>query len=152
MNANVKESTLDTLGDKDVNTTMLYANIASDKEGFRKFLELPEIDIKGDNLAGMTEQAKLISVWRSLQTAIEIDDKADAERKQLKLPPTISKKDIEAMRKLFEKTPEGFPVEKMRMPIQTVLPAEDRRDRGGLRSRAPHDGHDGRPGLGRRRT
>ena len=116
MNANVKESTLDTLGDKDVNTTMLYANIASDKDSFRKFLELPEIDIKGDNLAGMTEQAKLISVWRSLQTAIEIDDKADAERKQLKLPPTISKKDIDAMRKLFENTPEGFPVEKCVCP------------------------------------
>ena len=116
MNANVKEETLNKLGDNDVNTVLLYANIGTDKESFKKFLELPEIDVKGDTLAGMTEQAKLIGVWRALQTVVEVEDKASAERQQLNLPPTLSKKDIDILRKLFENSAEGFPVAKSVCP------------------------------------
>ena len=121
MNANVKEATLDTLGDKEVNTVLLYANIGTCKDSFRKFLELPEIDIKGDNLAGMTEQAKLIGVWRSLQTVVEVEDKAAAERQQLNLPPTVLKKDIDVLRKLFEGSQEGFPVAKSICPSKPYI-------------------------------
>ena len=112
MNANVKDSTLELLGDKEVNSMLLFANTGTCKDSFRRFLECDEIGIKGDTLAGMTEQAKLIGVWRALQTVTKIEDKAAAERQQLKLPPTISKKDVEVMRKLFEKSAEGFPVAK----------------------------------------
>ena len=135
MNANVKEDTLNKLGDCEVNTVLLYANIGTCKDSFKKFLELPEIDIKGDNLAGMTEQAKLIGVWRSLQTVVEVEDKAAAERQQLNLPPTLSKKDIDVLRKLFESSAEGFPVAKSTCPSKPYF------------QRKVGEVENGRPGL-----
>ena len=64
----------------------------------------------------MTEQAKLIGVWRTLQTVVEVEDRAAAERQQLNLPPTINKKEIEVMRKLSEKSSEGFSIAKRLCP------------------------------------
>ena len=142
MNAGVKEATLNTLGEKEVYTVTLYANLASTAEKFRSILEGAELDIKGDTLAGNLEQSRLISVWKSLQTTIEVEDKHAAERLALKLPPQIHQKDIIVMKKLFEKSPEGFEVAKCLCPSKSYFQRKTAEIRGGLRSRAPHDGHD----------
>ena len=115
-NANAKDDTLDKLGDADVVSVILFANLADDRESFRKIMEKPEIGVKSGTLAGSLEQAKLVAVWNSLRTTVEVEDKANAERMQLALPPTISMKDLQAQKKIFEPSVEGFPVSKVVCP------------------------------------
>ena len=116
MHAEVQEATLDKLGDAGLCTVRMYANIADGVDAFRKVLEQPEIDIKGNNLAGLTEQANLVSVWKSLRTTADVEEKAQAERIQMALPPSIQTKDVKILTKLFEKTTEGYEVTKYVCP------------------------------------
>ena len=61
-------------------------------------------------LAGLTEQANLVSVWKSLRTTADVEEKAQAERIQMALPPSIQTKDVKVLTKLFEKSTEGYEV------------------------------------------
>ena len=116
MHAGVTEDSLDKLGNARVRTTALFAHIADDVDGLRKFLNRPEVDIKGDTFDGSLEQAAIIGVWKTMRTTVEVEDKATAERMRLQLPPTISRNDLTSLTKVFEKTEEGFKVTKYVAP------------------------------------
>ena len=121
MNANVKDSTLDTLGNAGLTSVVLFANLAETVEAFRAVLEKPEVDLKGDTFAGTLEQAKLVSVWKSLRTTTEVEAKAQAERTLLALPPQILPKDLASLKKIFEKTKGGWELAKHECPSKSYF-------------------------------
>ena len=80
----------------------VYGNVGSSKEKGEEFLKLV-IDV--DPLLRPAEfalKAKLLSIWESCRTRIEVETKTSAERPVDILPPQISPDEYKAAKRSFE--------------------------------------------------
>ena len=52
------------------------------------------VGIPENTFEGSLQQAAIIGVWKAMRTSAEVEDKANAERIQLNLPPKITTMDL----------------------------------------------------------
>ena len=103
-NNGIKDDIMDTLGNNEVVALNVFACLATSKEAFRELLERPPLSLKGDNMPGVVQQAKLIAAWEAANTTKEVEMKHTSERLVQNMPPQLDPGDLENAVKIFQKT------------------------------------------------
>ena len=102
-NNGVADSVMDKLGNAGVVQLNVFACCGIDKQRFIDFVSKAPIDVSGGSVAGIVEQAKLVSAWESANTLKEVETKNTAERLVQRLPPQLQVGDLEQATKVFER-------------------------------------------------
>ena len=80
----------------------IYGNIGKDKEAVEDFLkaviEVDPTQRPGDFIL----KAKLLTVWESCRTRIDVENKVSAERQLANLPPQVAPEEYEMAKRAFE--------------------------------------------------
>ena len=88
--------------DADILEIAVYGNIGSAKDKVEEFLKLVVDVDPALRPADFALKAKLLTIWESCRTRIEVENKTSAERQVANLPPQISPDEYEAAKRSFE--------------------------------------------------
>ena len=83
----VSPNTMDLLGNNGITTLTVFTCLALNQEKFREIWEKPPFDLKSDNLAGVVEQAKIISAYEAAKVSHQVTTEQEARRILNNLPP-----------------------------------------------------------------
>ena len=88
--------------DAEILEIAVFGNVGSSKDKVEEFLKLV-IDVDPSlRPAEFALKAKLLTIWESCRTRIEVEAKTSAERQVANLPPQISPDEYEAAKRSFE--------------------------------------------------
>ena len=102
-NNGVSDRVMDAFGDNGLVALNVFTHIAPTAEKLAAVLGKDPFGLKGDDLLGILEMAKVTSAWETAKTMREVEVKTDADRVNLALPPELKVGDLETAMKLFEK-------------------------------------------------